>query len=204
MKVGQAAGCDIQPRVSRFLAGFVTASVVWGVGVWLYLEGAFEPDPPAVAAAPELADAGVAEMEGDAPRRRRRRGARGGAGGGPVPTGVATTGDDLGADDPRNLDMASGGEEQLPSAEIERAMDGAFGQIRRCLILAAGDDPVTGTLTFGLRIEPTGRISRVNLRGPAAVTTGEAGDCLRTAARRVQLRSFEGPPMIVHYPVTLD
>jgi hypothetical protein len=190
--------------VSRFLAGFLTASVLWGVGVWLFLEGVFESGQPELAmGAPP--DAGIEEAsEEDSPRRRRRGRRRGASGGGAVPTGIATTGDDLGADDPRMLDMAEGGEEQLPSSEIERAMDEAFGRIRRCLVLAAGDDPVTGRLTFGLRIEPNGSISRVNLRGPAAVTTGDAGDCLRQAVRQVRFRSFSGPAMVVHYPVTLD
>jgi len=195
---------DIPGRVSRFLAGFVTASVLWGVGVWLHLEGVFEAEPSDALSVDTTADAGV-EADDDEPRRRRRGRRRGGSRpGGAVPTGIASTGDDLGADDPRTLDMGEGGEEQLPSSEVERGMDGAFGRIRRCLVLAAGDDPVNGTLTFGLRIEPTGGISRVNLRGPAAVTTGEAGDCLRSAVRQVQFRSFQGPPMIVHYPVTLD
>ena len=191
--------------MSRFLAGFLTASVLWGVAVWLFVEGVFESDEPelVVGAAP---DAGLEEAaDEDSPRRRRRRGRRGGAaGGGPVPTGIATSGDDLGEDDPRMLDMAEGGEEQLPSSEIERGMDEAFGRIRRCLVLAAGDDPVSGRLTFGLRIEPNGSISRVNLRGPAAVTTGDAGDCLRQAVRQVRFRSFQGPVMVVHYPITLD
>ena len=190
--------------MSRFLAGFATASVLWAVAAWLYVSGVLVPEEPEVAEAPLEADAGVAEAEGeDRPRRRRGRRRRGGQGGA-VPTGVATTGDDLGADDPRTLDMGAGGEEQLPRSEIEAAMDGAFGRIRRCLVLAAGDDPVTGTLTFGLRIEPSGEISRVNLRGPAAVTTGDAGSCLRQAASSVELRSFDGPAMIVHYPITLD
>lgn len=190
--------------MSRFLAGFVTASVLWSVAAWLYLSGILSPaEPEPVAAAP--ADAGIEPAEQDErPSRHRRRGRRRTGRRGPAPTGIATTGDDLGEDDPRALDMAEGGEEQLPSSEVERGMDEVFGRIRRCLVLAAGDAPVTGTLTFGLRIEPNGRISRVNLRGPAAVTTGEAGSCLRTAVQRVRFRSFDGPAMIVHYPITLD
>ncbi len=190
--------------MSRFLAGFLTASVLWGVGAWVYLSGVLAPEEPEPVAAAAPPDAGVEQAEEEQPARRRRRRRRAAGGGGAVPTGTAATGDDLGADDPRTLDMAEGGEEQLPSSEIERGMDGAFGRVRRCLVLAAGDAPVSGRLTFGLRIEPTGRVSRVNLRGPAAVTTGEAGDCLRSAARGVQFRSFDGPPMVVHYPITLD
>lgn len=118
--------------------------------------------------------------------------------------GNATTGDELGNTD-RNLDLgSSGGEEQLSSSEVEHGMDGVFGRIRRCLVLAAGDEPVSGRLTFGLRIEPSGAVSAVRLSGPAVVTTGEAGTCLRTAARGAVFSGFDGPPMVVNYPITLD
>lgn len=190
--------------MSKFVAGFLTASVLWGLGVGLWASGAFEPGEIATNDVPEESDAGL-EEEDDGPsmRRRRRRGRRGRRGG-MVPTGNATTGDDLGSVD-RNLDLgAAGGEEQLSGAEIEAGMDGVFGRIRRCLVLAAGDEPVSGRLTFGLRIEPGGRVSRVRLSGPAVVTTGEAGSCLRTAARNARFDSFDGPPMVVNYPITLD
>ncbi len=55
-----------------------------------------------------------------------------------------------------------------------------------------------------MRIAGTGRVTRVNLQGPAAVTSGDAGDCLRNAARRIRFPSFDGPEMIVHYPITLE
>src|SRR5688500_17118516 len=190
-RAGQAAAARkwYTRRVSRFLAGFVTASVLWGAGIALFASGVLEPsEPEPVAAAPP--DGGVGDAEEIEPNRRRRRGRRaraGSEGSEPYPTGSALTGDDLGGNDPRALDMEGGGaEEQLASAEIEQAMDQAFPRIRRCLVLAAGDAPVTGRLTFGLRIEPTGRISRVNLNGPAALTTGEAGSCLRGAAQQIR------------------
>ncbi len=190
--------------MSKFVGGFLTASLLWGLGVALWASGVFEPGEIETTAAPEVVDdAGVEEEPGNMRRRRRRRGRRGRRGG-MVPTGNATTGDDLGSVD-RNLDLgASGGEEQLTSAEIERGMDGVFGRIRRCLVLAAGDEPVSGRLRFGLRIEPNGSVSRVRLSGPAVVTTGEAGSCLRTAARGARFDSFDGPPMVINYPITLD
>ena len=79
-----------------------------------------------------------------------------------------------------------------------------MGRIRRCFILAAGDEPVRGTLTFGMRIAGSGSVSAVNLSGPAAVTTGESGDCLRSAARAIRFPTFDGPEMVVRYPITLE
>ena len=89
-------------------------------------------------------------------------------------------------------------------AQIDAAFDGAMPRIRRCFVLAAGDDPVTGRLTFGMRIAGSGRVSAVNLSGPAAVTAGECGECLREAARNISFPSFDGPEMVARYPITLE
>ena len=89
-------------------------------------------------------------------------------------------------------------------SEIQRGFDSAFPQVKRCLMLAAGDEPVSGKIMFGLRITGQGGVSRVNLEGPAAITRSEAGDCLRKAAKGIRFRSFNGPDMLVHYPVTLQ
>ncbi|MBO6937118.1 MAG: hypothetical protein JJ863_19265 [Deltaproteobacteria bacterium] len=193
--------------MARFFAGFAVASILWGAGVWAWTEGLIgqsevvvEPEP--VAEAPEEV---VEEEEAPTKRGRRRRRPRRGMGAAALPTGTATTGDNLGENDPRELAAGeNGGEQQLTQGQIESAMDGGFGAIRRCLVLVPGDAPVTGRLTFGLRIAGSGQVQRVNLRGPAVVTQGEPGDCLRTAARRIRFPSFDGPEMIVHYPITLE
>jgi hypothetical protein len=71
-------------------------------------------------------------------------------------------------------------------------------------MLAAGDEPVTGKIIFGLRISAAGSVTKVNLQGPSAITQGEAGDCLRKAAQGIHFRTFNGPDMLVHYPLTLQ
>jgi hypothetical protein len=190
--------------VPRFLAGFALASLVWlgallgGVSLGVFTIDFTSDAPPADDA---VAQAPAAKK--NTPERRRKRS--------PPParegrrlSGESTAGDELGPDGLRNLDLNSqGGEEQLLDREIEQAFDQSFAQIRRCLILAAGDEPVRGTLTFGLRISGREGITRVNLKGPSAITQSEAGECLRKAVRAMQLRSFNGPDMVVHYPLTL-
>jgi len=195
--------------VARFLSGFLVASLCWAGGIWAWQNG-YLGEPEAEEIAPTVAETEIVpeeEPEEEAPRRRRRRRrrARDEAAGAAVPTGNATTGDDLGENDPRELAAGeNGGEQQLSSRQIEDAFDGAFGSIRRCLVLVPGDAPVTGRLTFGMRIAGSGQVTRVNLSGPAAVTSGEPGDCLRSAARRIQFPSFDGPEMIARYPITLE
>src|SRR5439155_17485449 len=119
--------------------------------------------------------------------------------------GESTTGDDLGGPEARNLDVEhGGGEEQLTGHEIEQGFDNVFPQVKRCLILAAGDEPVSGKIVFGLRISGHGGVTKVNLQGPSAITQSEAGDCLRKAAMGIHFRSFNGQDMLVHYPLTLQ
>ena len=195
--------------MSKFWAGFVLATVLWA-GVTAYLAfglGYGPPDEEVVAIAEEpVVD--EAPPEEEAAPRRRRRGRRARSGANPrteTPTGEATTGDDLRENEMRTLDMGgSGGEQQLRSAQIEAGFDGAMGRIRRCLVLIEGDGEVRGRLVFGLRIGPDGRVHGVQLSGPRAATTGEAGSCLSAAARNLQFDTFDGPEMVVRYPITLE
>ncbi|MGF1466476.1 MAG: hypothetical protein ACFCGT_10100 [Sandaracinaceae bacterium] len=189
----------------HFVRGFLLASVLWGGAfAYLYVVEGFRP-PPAGSGLVVAAsvDPAVEVAASDRPRRRRRRRGRR-----PrterTPQGQATTGDDLREDEMRSLDLAGGGgTEQLPRAHLETTFDGAMPRIRRCLVLMAGEDPVTGRVVFGVRIAPTGAVEGVQLSGPAAATTGEAGDCLRSAVRTLRFPPFDGPAMVARFPLTL-
>jgi hypothetical protein len=193
--------------VSRFLAGFLVASLLWGGLIGAHAAGLVDLGlSPAEQAPPDAGVAIAADDEPEAPGKKRRpragkRAARRDA----RYAGESTSGDDLGGPDSRELSAATaGGEEQLLGSEIEAGFDSVFPQVRRCLMLAAGDEVVTGKVVFGLRISGKGGVERVNLQGPSAVTQGEAGECLRRAARGIRFRSFDGPDMLVHFPLTLQ
>ena len=142
--------------------------------------------------------------DNDGPRKKKRKW-RKKKRQGPRYSGNATTGDRLGGPGTRDLNAAQGGgEEQLLDNEIEAGFDQIFPKIRRCLMLVESEDPVRGKLMFGMRIAGTGRITKVNINGPAVVTRSEAGGCMRQAAKSLQFRSFNGPDMLVHLPITLD
>ena len=196
--------------MSRFWGGFTLACVLWlGVGAYLHLGlGYGPPEPEIVAAAePERIEVEEAPEEEARPRRRRRRRRRRAAraGRGETPTGNTTSGDDLGEDEMRTVDMGgSGGEQQLRGSQIDAGFDTVMGGIRRCLFLIPGDADVRGRVIFGMRIAGSGRVQRVNLSGPRAATTGEAGACLRRTARSIHFDSFDGPEMVVRYPFTLE
>jgi hypothetical protein len=197
----------------RFLAGFALASLVWGgLGAYLVIEEGY--GPPLASDEPEI-EVATADAADDTPetgrsrRPRRRRSASAAAsdegGGSRTPMGDMVTGDDLGEGEMRTIDGAgSGGEEQLTGAEIDHTFDGVMPRVRRCFILAASDREITGTLIFGLRIGGDGHVTAANLSGPAVLTSGDCGDCLRTTARSMQFPTFDGPEMVVRYPITLE
>lgn len=196
--------------MGRFLGGFLVASLLWGGLAYAYLQG-WLPAWTADDELPELAAGpGDAEVEADAGpptmRRRRRRGRRARARAGMRDwSGEGVSGDDLGEDEPREIDGAGqGGEQQLTGAQIEAGFDQVFGRIRRCLVLVPEDAPARGRVVFGLRVASSGRVTRVNLSGPRAVTQSEAGACLRDAARAISFPPFDGPEMVVRYPLTLE
>jgi hypothetical protein len=43
----------------------------------------------------------------------------------------------------------------------------------------------------------------VNLTGPAVVTSGESGSCLRQVAQGIRFAAFDGPEAVFRYPITL-
>jgi hypothetical protein len=194
--------------VLKFLAGFALASALWGGFLVAYKQGwidiSLEPEAPQ----DEVESNADAADSADPAKRERARRKRSSSASKPrrvAPSGDSTTGDDLRENEARNVNMGSGGgEQQLRGTEIEQGFDGVFAQVRRCLILAAGEEPAHGKLVFGLRISGEGKVTAVNLSGPSSVSQGEAGACLRKAASSMHFRSFNGPDMVVHYPLNLE
>ena len=191
--------------MTRFIGGFVSASVLWAAFTYAHLTGIIDINlaPEAQPAEDTFAStAATPEPDERAGNKRshRTRGAR--------PrrfAGEALSGDDLGGPETRRLDVGTqAGEQQLRSEEVEHQFDAVLPQIRRCLMLAASDEPVTGKVVFGLRIVGNAGVTKVNLRGPGAITQTEAGDCMRKAAHGMRFRSFDGPDMLVQFPMTLE
>lgn len=200
-------GLGYKPPVARFFLGFLVATMLYGAAGYvlstkgLLTLGVPPEEPEAVATGGELD-----EPEADPKKPRKKRVARPRPerlGASNLPTGSATTGDDLDWSGERQVDMA-GGEEQLSGREIEAGFDSAMAKIRRCLVLVPAEGEVTGKLTFGMRVGSDGAPRAVNLSGPAVVTTGESGDCLRKAAQAIRFAKFSGPDMLFKYPITLQ
>ena len=119
--------------------------------------------------------------------------------------GETTVGDDLGSTGNGELDMSSrGGENQLSAARIDRGIDSVFNGIQRCLVLVPSDMPASGKVVLGMHIASSGRVTKVNLKGPGAIIRGESGACIRRVVKTIDYPAFDGPDMIAHYPIVFD
>jgi hypothetical protein len=203
-------GLGYKRPVTRFFLGFVLATALYSAlagGLyargWLRLGAA--PEPPILAASEPLDEDGPEDRKRGKRKRPTRvdRPRRVDEASPALPRGEATTGDDLDWNGERQVDMA-GGEQQLTGKQIEDGFDGAMAKIRRCLVLVPAEGEVTGKLTFGMRVGGDGTPRAVNLSGPAVVTTGESGGCLRKAAEAIRFAKFAGPDMLFKYPITLQ
>jgi len=198
--------------MKQFLLGLLVASVVW-VGV-LYAQSAGVLDIFGADNADEIVvDAGVVETavieetEGDEKRkqRKRRRGGKKKRGGAAYASGGGVAGDEIGETGGQELSMGeAGGQEQLAPAQIDKGIDRVWNGIQRCLVLVPSDLPATGKVVLGMHIAPSGRVTRVGLRGPNPIVQGESGGCIRRAVKSIQYPSFDGPEMVAHYPIVFE
>ncbi len=194
-----------------FLSGFLAALVI-GIGLlWAQGQGyvdIFTQEEATAAIAPTPA-ASAQEMA-PAPQKKRAKRARRKARGAAAEAakgyqdGDGVAGDDLGQG-ARAVDGASrGGEEQLSNAQIEQGIDRIFGGIERCLVLMPPDAPSSGRVVIGMGIASGGAVTRVNLSGTRTMITGECGACIQRLVRSLRFPPFDGPEMIVRYPVAFD
>ena len=55
-----------------------------------------------------------------------------------------------------------------------------------------------------MHIASSGKVTKVNLKGPNVMIRGETGQCFRRTVKSVRYRSFDGPDMIAHYPIVFE
>jgi hypothetical protein len=193
--------------VSRYVLGFVSASVLWAIAAYAVIEGYVDLNlkPTKTIRDDEPTPPSDQKQQADKPSRRNKSRRRSAFQANKRPYRSVLAGDSLGEDEVRSVDMVgNSGEQQLTDYEVEQGIDGVFNKVRRCLFLAANEEPVKGRVVLGMRIEGTGRVTKLNLRGPSPVVQGEAGGCLRSTITSIQFRTFNGPAMVVHYPITLE
>ena len=198
--------------MKQFLVGFSLASLIWvgilyaqSVGMMSVFEPAEEESGDTLLAETEESETGGSLKESGKRKRRGGKSRRGRFSNPTYDTGSGTSGDALGAPGARNLAMGSrDGEEQLSSADIERGIDGVWRGVERCLVLIPTSAPATGKVVAGMHIASSGRVTKVNLKGPNVIIQGEAGACIRKTIKSINYPGFDGPDMVVNYPMFFD
>jgi hypothetical protein len=212
--VPRGRGRVISSSMRQFLLGVLVASVVWAGVLLAQAAGVIDIFGDGGDEAPVVPDAGVetavaSESEGDEQRKRRgkkrRPGRRRKSGGAAYAAGDGVAGDEIGGPGSQELAMdEAGGQQQLSEAQIDRGIDTVWHGIQRCLVLVPSDLPATGRVVLGMRIAPSGRVTRVGLRGPNPIVQGESGACIRRAVKSIEYPSFDGPEMVAHYPIVFE
>lgn len=203
--------------MKQFLAGIIISSIVWGGLIFAEKEGMmhlfFEAETltESKESAPDETKISATEIqETKKGKGRRGKGRRKSASGSPMPLNTydmneGISGDALDGPGGKELSMgAAGGEDQLSSQEIDQGIDRVFKGIERCLLSLPPDAPAAGKIVFGMNIASSGQVTKVNLKGPNVMISGETGACFRRTVQSIRFRSFDGPDMVAHYPVTFD
>ena len=202
--------------MKHFLAGIVVASLIWGglfgaqKAGYIDLLGGNAPTEAVEIATPDapLESEAVKTPKEGKRRRGKRRNRRTSDSPGPgnhYDTEEGVFGDVLDGPGGKELSMAgAGGEDQLSSQEIDRGIDRVFKGIERCLLALPPDAPAAGKVVFGMNIASSGKVTKVSLKGPKHMISGETGACFQRTVKSIRFRSFDGPDMVAHYPVTFD
>jgi hypothetical protein len=209
--------------------GLVIGLVVGAGGMYLALKTpwASHGTPPAasgqVAEAPS--DAGVG-TKGKKKKRGRRPG--GGGGGGNQPGGDdedwANSGGGEETEAPRlvqlsaadrtmewrgddtsppkqTLDMNSGGESRsLDNGEIQSVIGSSSGPVQQCVIEAATNTDLSGTITVKMVVEGTGKVSRSRVHAPRYLHNQGVLSCIQRSLRSWKFPAT-GSPTLVTLPV---
>ena len=202
--------------MKQFILGFAVASFLWLGAFYAQSAGYIdffgvgkETDTDRVADAPDAGVDGEDSQHDNRKKSKRKKkrfaGKRKSLRSAAHDMGETTVGDDLGSTGNGELDMSSsGGEEQLSPARIDRGIDSGINGIQRCRILVPSDVPATGKVVLRMNIASSGRVTKVNLKGPGAIIRGESGACIRRVVKSIEYPAFDGPDMIAHYPIVFD
>jgi hypothetical protein len=207
--------------------GLVIGLVVGAGGMYLALRppwaggGAAPSDAGVVASAPS--DAGPAKK-----KKRGRRGGRNGGGGANQPGGddedwansgggdetepaqlvqltaadraMEWRGDDT-SPSKQSLDMSNGAEARsLDNGEISSVISSQSGGVQNCVIEAATNTDLSGTITVKMVVEGTGRVSRSRVQAPRYLHNHGVLSCIQRQLKSMKFPAT-GAPTLVTLPV---
>lgn len=212
--------------------GLVIGGAVGAAGMYLALRPpwAGHATQPSDAAVIALAPADAAVKKPVKKRVHRRPAAGGGAGGGPTVAGgsddeawanqgdsveetgpqvihlsdadraLEWRGDDV-SPPPRKIDMSSDAR-PLDDAEIRSTIASQSGAVQSCVVQAATNADVRGTITVKMVVDASGRVTRSKLQAPRYLFEHGLLACVKGALGHVKFPAT-GMPTLVTMPVNL-
>lgn len=158
----------------------------------------------------EVAEVELEEDETDADedepkkkRRRRRRGRKGGDGDDGSEAGAGLPDND--ASVPRfradRLEKIGEGTERLSDRKVRQELRNVEPAFNRCLARAAAvtDAELSGSVSFQIGIEPSGKVWGVNAKLPSSWAVDGLRACFRKAVYAYRFPTWDGQPMGVDY-----
>lgn len=93
---------------------------------------------------------------------------------------------------------------ELDAATVRRVVTSRSGAVRRCFDRSLrSKENVSGKLVVEVEVQPTGRVSNVELMTPAFART-EVGSCLMKSIRKWRFPRFEGEAQAIELPFVLQ
>jgi hypothetical protein len=103
----------------------------------------------------------------------------------------------------QSLDMSSGAESRaLDNSEIQATIASQSGPVQRCVVQAATNTDISGTITVKMIVEGNGRVSRSRVQAPRYLHNQGVLTCIQGALRAMKFPAT-GAPTLVTLPVTL-
>jgi hypothetical protein len=101
------------------------------------------------------------------------------------------------------LDMSSGAESRaLDNSEIQATISSQSGPVQSCVVQAATNTDLSGTITVKMIVEGTGRVSRSRVQAPRYLHNQGVLACIQRAVRGMKFPPT-GAPTLVTLPVHL-
>lgn len=103
----------------------------------------------------------------------------------------------------RSIDMGNDSEARsLDNSEIQSVIASQSGPVQRCVVDAATNTDLHGTITVKMVVEGTGRVSRSRVQAPRYMHSQGVLSCVQRALRSVKFPAT-GAPTLVTLPVNL-
>jgi hypothetical protein len=208
--------------------GLVIGLVVGAGGMYLALKTPWSSHGTPPAAGQQVAEAPSDAGVGTKGKKKKRGRRHGGGGGGQQPGGddadwansggeeteapprlvqltaadraLEWRGDDT-SPPKQSIDMSSGGESRsLDNGEISNVISSSSGPVQQCVIDAATNTDLSGTITVKMVVEGTGKVSRSRVQAPRYLFSQGVLACIQRSLRGFHFPAT-GAPTLVTLPV---